>query len=233
MTKKILFSIIGGVLILVVVGLLFVGFKESAPKGGEEVLVPEKIIETPKGAPVETKKEIAESELIEKIPSNWKTYRNEEYGFEIDYSAIGWEFKESSRGGPYLFSLCRQKNRGQRKKETFCILATIEWLSSECFDYNWKEIMENAYVCFMEQIYDVHFEKEITTDFGAKGYQGRRFPGRPGEIVGVFFPIPIELKEGDFGRPIFFLKYYLNSNYGREEIEAFNQMLSTFRFIKK
>jgi len=224
--KGILKYTIGGCVIVIAIFLVvsLVGYTNK----GRNVLTP--VVEEPKEEiskePTSTPTEEPKEEITQDETAGWKTYRNGEYGFEIDYPTVGWEFEERSPTGPLVFILCTQK-------EEFCIFGTMEYLYSECFDYNWEEIINNVKDCFMDLIHDISSTKEIVTNSGARGH---RVKGRTElrEIEGVFFPIPVTVKlaSADF-RPFLFLKYYSDSDYSPEQTKIFEQVISSFRFIEK
>jgi hypothetical protein len=155
------------------------------------------------------KKEIEELKTSEKktptIPADWKTYGNKEYGFEIDIP-VSWEF---SNFGDLNYLL-----------------------SSECFNYSCQQIVENAYECFYGEIYALDFEKEITTNSGAKGCQATRFRGYPAEALYIIFPLKSgTVKDCSLCRKVLILSY-LKAEVTPEKIKTLEQIASTFRFIK-
>ena len=68
-------------------------------------------------------KEIEELRIPEKEDSAWKTYRNEAYGFEIDYPVTGWNLTKEDIvyfpiGHP-LFSLCTKSKNNEKHTRNF------------------------------------------------------------------------------------------------------------------
>ncbi len=180
-----------------------------------------------------------EEKTPEELPTNetpdWETYRNEEYGFEIDYPADGWEFEEYYRGAPTIFGLC--KEQVENEKEEICIFATIKIIYYKCHDLSLTEIIENS-ECFMQYAWLMHFEEEVITDSGVKGVRAEGLDGAE-EAVGVFFLIPGKVFD-DQTYPVLFFEYFLGP-WGHPEIRypfasekkaILNQMISTFRFIE-
>lgn len=221
--SKILKYIIGVCVIAVAVFLVvsFMGFvdRSSIPKEEQISKEMEKLAEE-------------KTEECKEETASWKTYRNEIYGFEIDYPVVGWNFKECYPGAPTVFILCKQQNKGE--KEEVCIYATIEPMYPRCYSLSWNEIMKNAYDCFANRIKIMYFEKEITTNSGVKGYKGKAVVW-PEEARGVLFLIPEKLVE--HLHPVVFIHYYLTWNHKQlkyipEEIKTFDQVICSFRFIK-
>ena len=165
----------------------------------------------------------SEEKISEDKSTDWKTYRNEEYGFEMDYPTVDWEFIEESRSGPLLFKLCKLG-------DGFCIYVRWDYISSGCFDYTWPEIMDKIYDCSGEQIKFMKFKKEIITNFGIKGYKGEG--GLPEKIVTVFFPPKVWPPKTIGAHETLSIEYYIDTKYGSEEIKTFDQMAYSFGFIK-
>jgi len=177
----------------------------------------------------------------------WKTYRNEVYGFEIDYPATAsWKFTEFYAGqhekinptDGFFFELC---------KKGFCIHfhsfplggCGIYFcpIKKDC-EFSCKKLMDYIYECTGTIIKVMNFKEEIATDFGINGCRGEG--GFPEEIIAVFFPLKtIDYASDAFLALFYYLEYlpdqgiYTTENYGPEEIETFNRIASTFRFIEK
>jgi len=164
--------------------------------------------------------------------ADWKTYRNEYYGFEIDYPVINWEFEKGNTYHPLVFSICKNK---QQEKDRFCIFGEIYSVLLECLDYDCKNFIAEAYECFLQETYPaaVKFKKEIITNTMVKGCETiRNFPG---EGVTVFFKLneTIRRAEGPELGLVLLLTYYKNTIHTQEEIDVFNEMVSSFRFTEK
>lgn len=194
----------------------------------------------------EFKKEIEKLKAQKEEISKWKTYRNEEYGFEFDYPLEGWEFEEV--GWKELDNICRVNTKKSENKENFCIGIDIDFLSSSCDDFSWEKIFSSLNPesggCLRRGGYEGKFEKEITSNFGVKGYKGRlTYPYQecyPLNIVVVYFPLKkFEKRPGEPGKgDRLLLEFsYLDCpqyfDFGPEEIEVFNKIISSFRFIEK
>ena len=169
--------------------------------------------------------------------SDWKTYRNEDFGLEIDYPTVGWELKVHLLGTPELLALSLQKLANGEKEEShtpFYVYGTVYFMSSVCKDWGWEKIINSIFECTDEQIYSMNYEKEITTNSGTRGYQIEVKDAR-GKMKGILFPISGLKWDGkEFPRACFLLTYYLEDpEPNPEEVEAFNQIASSFRFIKK
>ena len=176
--------------------------------------------------------------------SNWKTYRNEEYGFEIDYPIDNWEFKYRE---PF-FLLSKRLAKKEKDAFGFYITAEIEFLSNdECSKYSLEEIVKKRELmlkCVVNN-FVMDFEEEIITNFGVKGYKGKGggyYYGIKGTgVQAVIFPILKEIywdktrvKWGEtYFRPILIIYCDLETHHTDEDIEIFNKIVSSFRYIKK
>jgi len=59
---------------------------------------------------VKAPEEKAPEEIVEDETANWKTYRNEEYGYEIKYPPIDWKVKDEFDGSSGVFLFFREAN---------------------------------------------------------------------------------------------------------------------------
>ena len=199
-------------------------------------------------------KEIEELKTIEgKIrdeTAGWKTYRNEEYGFEIDYPMVGWEFKWLGPNG-LIFEI--EKRLGNEisgaKGYPFYIAAQVEFLANDgCSIYSFEEIIKSRELmlrCVVDAAFAMNFEKEIVTNFGVKGYKGKgsgyRYGLKGSGIEAVIFPIlkeeikwgkrRIKWRETEF-QPFLIIYCDLETNYIAKDIEVFDEIISSFRYIE-
>ncbi len=190
------------------------------------------------------KKEIEELKVfkgkaIEETIS-WKTYKNEEYGFEIDYPIVGWKFD-----GESLCRLLEVKKRESENKQRFCIDISIEFLSSSCYDYSWKEIFSKEDIIeggCTGRIYGGVFKEEIITSFGNKGYKGKMTVPYGEECYTnnemiVYFTLKKEVKLKDKNFLPLVAIHYLDCqkyfNFSQKEVEVFDRVVSSFRYIEK
>jgi len=188
--------------------------------------------------------EIEELKISKEETAEWKTYRNEEYGFEIDYP-VGWEFDEASR------TLCKSRII-QEDKEKFCIKIAFERLDDRCQDVSFAEILANPNIeaggCLSRSsLYGGEIEKEILTKFGIKGYKAKVpwptygwdkwYDECPELKVGYFVSNKKNVINKEIGYfPVIGFYYYDCPKYidfEKDEIEIFEEVLSTFRFIRK
>ena len=172
----------------------------------------------------------AKEKIIDET-ADWKTYRNEKFGFEIDYPTVGWEFTEGEITHPHVFSICKEQE--DKKKFRFCIYGEIWPALKECFNYNCEYFITNAYRCFLRETYPsaVRFKKEIILTPTVKGCKTiRNFPG---EGITVFFPLKRMTVNGPELRLVLLLTYYKDAIHTHKEIETFEKVVSTFRFIEE
>lgn len=158
--------------------------------------------------------------------AEWKTYRNEEYGFEIDYPMVDWGFDRES--------LCRTSLPGLQKDEPFCIYIKVESFSSDCFgnDWNWVEVAANMYDCSFEEM-DVSLGREVTTNSGIKGYRIKRGMAHAELIGGAVFVL--RTKRADFPiQEVLLMDYSMMEGVGctQEDLNIFDQIVSTFKYIE-
>jgi len=98
----------------------------------------------------ELQKEIGELKITEEVTdetADWKTYRNERYGFEIDYPATAWEIEEKYFIGLLRLGLDILSKKSGESYLSFYIDSTTWVIPSPCEDLTWEEIMDKFYHC--------------------------------------------------------------------------------------
>ncbi len=203
--KKLLIAILLSLLIIIIVLVVVFVCREKEPKSsGEET-------------------------------AEWKTYRNEEFGFEIDYPTEGWEIEEKYLGGPLLLALDILNKKEKNRFLSFYIESRIWVIPFPCENLTWEEIMGKFYHCTGGGgIYTIDFQQEIASESRIKGYRGKATDAR-GEMEGALFPIPggLEWKGEKIEHACIIFTYYLEPEPTPEEIEIFNRVVSSFRFIEE
>jgi len=188
------------------------------------------------GAPEETKvleKEAVKDETKDET-ADWKTYRNEEYGFEVKYPG-DWQL--DLRGAPSSVRFDVNKDNFLTKKEFRERLGneyTYRW-----HYYRWKfydDIEIKVYVSLNElpgNVNNLDLEKWIE-----KRMEDYLISKNSKKEITVNKYKGIEVKELGYGsyRSIFLLRNSFIYNFFLDayhpEMDIFNQMLSTFRFIR-
>jgi len=189
----------------------------------KEIISLTKFPEIKKPEKIETEKPKIEEEI-----ANWKTYRNEEYGFEIKYPP---DVIFSSQG-PNLAQ--KKLNRGETISGT--IMPSYDTI---IFSDSHNEIAKI-------EIFHI-YEKEISKEnyWAELHYYGpcdARWEFKP-EVFDFNFVngIPMLKVKGkdylDASQSCYYLKnlsgnLIVLSNYKEYKLDIFNQMLSTFRFLK-
>ncbi len=181
-------------------------------------------------------------EKIKDETDEWKTYRNEEYGFEIDYSvAEGWRFRENwplrtySAGGEGLFAYYREDLVDPDVLDLVVsaqgVVGELYFVDSSCEIFKQEEFLEN-FSCGLP--IGMPFATRIFSDSGVQGYRGNDgmvVSGyqSEGPIRFTIFPLRTDFKNQ---HPVLLI-YYMPSLHPEAMEEFFEQVVSTFRFIEK
>lgn len=155
-----------------------------------------------------------EEEIPPEIPADWQTYRNEEYGFEVSYPGEGQMTDEGLINLPFT--------PGTLLLEKYLMIWVEETLSGQCSPLEAPEVREPE----MIQFGNIEFTKQI-------GYEGA--------AGSVYETIEYSTVKDN---QCFHLTFILRSaNPGvfdipppdfdhEKETEIFEQIVSTFRFLK-
>jgi hypothetical protein len=164
-----------------------------------------KEVETELDEAISTFKFISTSTSMTIDTSNWKTYTNEQYGFEFKYPA-GWKF-ETNKNSVSL-------NSPENQKCELCRLDIVIAFDKNTKNFEAKNYYngKNGILAFDNPSEDI----EIKID-GRVAY--KLFP-TTGEVAGELVIIPLN---GIFIR--------FDINYSKETELMLNQILSTFKFI--
>jgi len=152
----------------------------------------------------ELEKEIKELKKTDET-ANWKTYRNEEYGFEVKYPEK-WTYKEDS------YSLNSSKKINRITFGNFPNMFTIE-------------ICPIPYETSLKLLVPGIFHEALPREIVVNNVKGAyREGGDPGEdIISIWLPDP----NNDDRSYILTFEQSKDQNYQ----EIFDQILSTFKFI--
>jgi len=181
-------------------------------------------------------------EKIRDETAGWKTYRNEEYGFEIDYSiAEGWRFRENwplrtySAGGKGLFAYYREglvdPNVLDLVVSAQGVVGEVYFVDSSCEIFKQEEFLED-FSCGLPV--GMPFATRIFSDSGVQGYRGNdgmvvSSYQLEGPIRFTIFPLRTDFKNQ---HPVLLI-YYMPSLHPEAMEKFFEQVVSTFRFIEK
>ena len=191
----------------------------------------------------EKKEKIPETTIpkkeIPEIPADWKTYRNEEFNFEISYPS-DWKVKEEENGKEGWFGKKFSLSKNEMSPKIDIIPYGL-FTSGPPLDIKEEEIYfagRKAKIMYFltgdgevyrQDIYDI---SNIPKNWIPSGWNLDK-----GGYIGVFWPIsnlrrecglpsiPLEKCEYEMGIRIF-------GEVDRTEIETVNKILSTFKFIE-
>ena len=184
---------------------------------------------------VKAPEEKAPEEIVEDETANWKTYRNEEYGFEIKYPK---EIEVSEY--PSKISMLLPRETSMAIEKEFIIFWPEKPSKGECHD-NWSL----SRVTKTEEVYinEIKFLKEVGYDCDCdvppgKGYAGACYCD-PVEFITGKYAIIYSSKRYSTTRAdycffftLYLSPYNLSESDFEKESKIFDQMLSTFRFLE-
>ena len=191
---------------------------------------------------VKTSEEVKPGEVAEEKSSYWKTYRNEEYEFAIDYPVIeNWRFRENwpqrtySSGGKSLFAYY---DASLVDPTVFDLILSAQgvvgeryFVDSNCEIFQQKKFLE-SFSCGLP--IGMPFATRIFSDSGVQGYRGNDgivVSGyqSEGPIRFAIFPLRADFENQ---HPILLI-YYMPPLHPEAMEKFFDQAISTFRFIEE
>ncbi len=209
-------KLITAVVLIVGVGTVFgmLGYSLTMPKS--EVVVND----------IVDKKEIEDDEIIEDETADWKTYRNEEIGFEMKHPKFWLVEKHDISGIIYVTTEDIEEMRKSYSGDMPDLMTINVYQSTEEFlkEYNYKnfELIDiEDYLDKYSNIVDSPIENvELFNVAGIKGHRAnvRDFGG------GINYYIQVN-------EHVYVIWFFAGGEYSSEEF--FSQIISTFKFIEK
>lgn len=159
-----------------------------------------------------------ENEVTETKTSDWKTYRNEEYGFEFKYPS-DISFSEGKGDGELRFWVGYGKFENNGEK--------AENVGIHVFD-NLKDLSTEDFLTYLEE--NENWRK-WSSALQKNGLSAVKIEGRPS--IGIETGTPYDITDVYFKNKFFIYKISYDRIIGLDELEnTFNQILNTFKFTE-